>query len=89
MAIYRKKPVQVEAIQLRWDTWNEICDFVPKDYFGGGFYPDGNPDIIGLYIKTLEGTMMAVQNDYVIKGIKGEFYSCKPDIFEATYEFIA
>lgn len=39
-----------------------------------------------LYIKTLEGEMIAKKNDYIIKGIKGEFYPCKPDIFEASYE---
>lgn len=95
MTRYRKKPVEVEAIQLTWSNWNEICDFVDKEYFGGGVYLDllGNEmpegqgsDIIGLKINTLEGIMLAVQDDYIIKGIQGEFYSCKPDIFHATYE---
>ena len=40
----------------------------------------------GIYIQTLEGTMLASVGDYIIKGVKGEFYPCKPDIFEATYE---
>jgi hypothetical protein len=91
---FKKKPVVIEAIQLRWDTWNEVCDFVSKEYFGGGVYvEDGEPldegftsNTIGLKIKTLEGEMLAIENDYIIKGIKGEFYPCKPDIFEATYE---
>jgi len=86
MAKYRKKPVVVEAIQLRWDTWNEVCDFVAPEYFGGGFHPDGDPDKIGLYINTLEGRMEAVEGDYIIRGVNGEFYPCKPDIFEKTYE---
>jgi hypothetical protein len=96
MAKYRKKPVVVEAIKLGWDTWNEICDFVPEDAFGGGVYlddvtlkelPEGKTsNAIGLKINTLEGVMLAQQGDYIIKGVKGEFYPCKPDIFEQTYE---
>lgn len=96
---YRKKPVIIEALQLRWDTWSEMCDFV-----GVGKLSDGKPegcyvgedgyprkghetsDRIGLAIPTLEGVMIAIQDDWIIKGIKGEFYPCKPDIFEATYE---
>ena len=94
---YRKKPVVVEAIKLGWDTWNEICDFVPEDAFGGGVYlddvtlkelPEGKTsNAIGLKINTLEGVMLAQQGDYIIKGVKGEFYPCKPDIFEMTYEY--
>ena len=68
MTRFRKKPVVIEAIQLRWDTWNEVCDFIPKEVFGGGVYiEDGEPldegyqsDTIGLYINTLEGTMLAI-----------------------------
>ncbi len=94
---YRKKPVVIEAVQLRWDTWNEICDFA-----GVGKLKDGNPEgcyigedgqptidtteVIGLSIPTLEGVMVARQDDYIIKGVKGELYPCKPDIFDATYE---
>ena len=96
---YRKKPVVIEAVQLRWDTWNEVCDFIgvgklserkPEGCYIG---PDGLPmpnggtsDVIGLLIPTLEGLMVARQNDWIIRGIKGELYPCKPDIFEATYE---
>ncbi|MEI3611620.1 hypothetical protein [Pseudogracilibacillus sp. SO30301A] len=43
---------------------------------------------IGLVIPTLEGDMLAVENDYIIKGVNGEFYPCKPDIFEKTYELV-
>jgi hypothetical protein len=96
MTKYRKKPVVIEAVQLKWDTWNEICEFVPKEQFGYGVYLDDETKeplsdnktstTIGLYIITLEGTMLAQQGDYIIKGVKGEFYPCKPDIFEATYE---
>lgn len=87
MKKYRKKPVVIEALQLRWDTWSDMCDFI-----GIGTLKDGKPEgcqdgeKIGLNIPTLEGLMHADENDYIIKGIKGEFYPCKPDIFEATYE---
>ncbi len=86
---YRKKPVVVEAVQLRWDTWSEMCDFA-----GVGKLEDGKPqgshlhhdDAIGLDIPTLEGLMHANENDWIIRGVKGELYPCKPDIFEATYD---
>jgi hypothetical protein len=96
MAKYRKKPIVIEAVQLRWDTWSEICKFVSKTAFGGGVFlddttfkelPEGEAsNTMGLKINTLEGTMLAQQGDYIIKGISGEFYPCKPDIFEQTYE---
>ena len=84
---YRKKPVVVEALQLRWDNWDEMCDFVGV----GGLASNKAEGIqegekIGLLIPTLEGVMTCKQDDYVIKGVKGEFYPCKPDIFELTYE---
>jgi len=86
---YRKKPVVIEALQLRWDNWGEMCEFVgvsPEDGKPNGFHPDGDKNRLGLKIPTLEGVMEAHENDWIIKGIKGEFYPCKPDIFEATYE---
>ena len=95
MAKYRKKPVVVEAEQ--WDGTEEclqstILPFVdftilPDDgsHKGGpgiGYTPpDGN-----LMIPTLEGAMTASPGDWIIKGVKGELYPCKPDIFEMTYE---
>lgn len=88
MTKYRKKPIIIEALQLRWDTWGEICHFV-----GVGKMSDEKPHgemrkecAIGLDIPTPEGVLHADENDWIIKGIKGEFYPCKPDIFEATYE---
>ena len=92
---YRKKPVVIDAIKLGWDTWWEICDFVSPEYFGKGVYINENNEVlpvsehserIGLIIKTLEGNHLAIQGDFIIRGVKGEFYSCKPDIFELTYE---
>ena len=87
MAKYRKKPVIVETVQLRWDTWDEMCDFA-----GVGKLTDGKPEgcqdgeKIGLNIPTLEGLHHASENDWIIKGVADELYPCKPDIFEKTYE---
>ncbi len=96
MAKYRKKPVVVEAVKLGWDTWSEVCNFVDEKSFGVGVWlddttkeelPEGKTsNTMGLRIKTPEGMMLAKQGDYIIKGIAGEFYPCKADIFEQTYE---
>jgi hypothetical protein len=103
MAYFRKRPVEVEAVQLLWSTWSEMCDFAPVgDGNGRGVYvsdaghieagadPEFSDhkisDRIGLTIPTLEGVMLAVEGDWVIKGVAGEFYPCKPGIFDATYE---
>ena len=87
MAKFRKKPIVIEAVQLRWDTWSEMCD-----HAGVGKLEDRKPEgkmdslAIGLDIPTKEGLMHASENDWIIKGVQGELYPCKPDIFEATYE---
>jgi len=85
MAQYVKKPVVIEAIQLTIETFDEIYDWI---FHNDGIVADGNKDDIGTYlvILTLEGNHRASKGDYIIKGIQGEFYPCKPDIFEATYE---
>lgn len=78
MAKYRKKPIVIEAVQNH-DNPDEVAAFFGQDnHFG---FKDGVWSII-----TLEGIMNANHRDWIIKGIKGEFYPCKPDIFEATYE---
>ncbi len=79
MTKYRKKPVVIEAIQLREDNVEECVDFVGEK----GIAIEGNS---GLFISTLEGLMRAEFGDFIIKGVNGEFYPCKPDIFEKTYE---
>lgn len=91
MPAFRKKPVVIEAVQLRWDTWSEMCD-----HAGVGKLSDGKPEgqhrddgKIELAIPTLEGVMTASENDWVIRGVKGELCPCKPDIFNATYEPVA
>lgn len=83
---YRKKPVTVEAMQLTLDSANAVTEWVLAN---GGEIPNAGADELGrpfLVIRTLEGDHRASEGDYIIKGIKGEFYPCKPDIFEATYE---
>ena len=88
MAQYRKKPVVIEAVQLRWDTWDEMCDFANVGKLIDN-QPEGQmegPEGIGLAIPTLEGVMMASENDWIIRGVQGELYPCKPDIFDQTYE---
>jgi hypothetical protein len=97
MAKFRKKPVVIEAVQLRWDTWSEMCDFLDVGHLAEGkpegCYLDdegvpGDGHRLGIQIPTLEGVMIGSENDWIIKGIQGEFYPCKPDIFEATYESV-
>ena len=81
---YRKKPVVIEAIQWTGDNWAEV-----KEFIEAGSNPRTSGPIrnsVNLFIDTLEGTMMAIPNDWIIRGIKGELYPCKPDIFEATYD---
>ena len=82
---YIKKPVIVEAIQWVWDNWSDIMQFIPiPDVL---YIPDEeqNKEKPKLKIKTLEGTMNVNYGDYILKGIKGEFYPCRADIFEETY----
>lgn len=83
MAQYRKKPVIVEAVQYDGANAVEIIEFTNREAFKNG----GKSDY--LTIQTPEGDMIATTGDWIIKGIKGEFYPCKPDIFEATYEAVS
>lgn len=82
---YRKKPVIIEAIQFEdnSDRIIEIQEFMGGDTIRVNYEDKDNPY---MYIETLEGTMKASVGDYIIKGVNGEFYPCKPDIFEKTYE---
>lgn len=81
---YRKKPVEIEAMQLTADNACEVLTFCN----GSGDIVASKEDDGTISIKTLEGTMTASIGDYVIKGVKGEFYPCKPDIFEVTYDIV-
>lgn len=83
---FKSKPVTIEAVQYTAQLWQDVvhhnlgeieafCPVAKFDAFSGS-----------LYIETLEGTMRALPGDWIIKGLKGEFYPCKPDVFEAKYE---
>ena len=87
MPKFRKLPVVIEAILYDWDESNEPQGMDEAQDAVADFM-EGNLSAIGeiLEIETLEGTMDAVKGDYIIKGIAGEFYPCKPDIFAKTYE---
>lgn len=86
---FRKRPVVIEAVQL---DGTEAAFDAAIAFMGGasgahnGHLPDTDPNKSWLYIDTLEGQMTAKTGDWIIKGVKGEFYPCKPDIFAATYE---
>lgn len=90
MKKYRKRPVVIEAIQ--WDGLNlsEVKSFVGDackyDYYDAGYQAGVVSPSVDLFIHTLEGDMKCSKGDYIIKGVHGEFYPCKPDIFEKTYE---
>lgn len=75
--LYRKKPVVIEAIQAIPENDAELMAWCPDAFLD---------EALELYIGTLEGDMHVSDGDYVIRGVQGEFYPCKPDIFEATYE---
>ena len=78
---YRKRPVVIEAIQYAGKSNCREChEFLGYEHHASEC---GGVEIL---IETLEGTMTASVGDWIIKGIKGEFYPCKPDIFAATYE---
>lgn len=84
---YRKKPVEVDAIVWNGSNVDEIKEFCK----GAERFEtvDTNGNIIHfLYINTLEGKMYASVGDYIIKGVNGELYPCKPDIFEKTYDAV-
>lgn len=80
MKKYRKKPIVIEAVQFTGNNVDEILGFA-KDSFK-------NPLTRDVIIHTSECNMIVSIGDYVIKGINGEFYPCKPDIFDKTYEEI-
>jgi len=91
MTKYRKKPVVVEAVQWTGDNLREVINFT-------GLHPSAEKwtwkeyktkvAAEGLKIFTLAGPCMATVGDMIIKGIRGEFYPCKPDIFKETYETV-
>jgi hypothetical protein len=87
---YIKKPVIIEAIQLTKENFEEVETFIKESFLNRHYNNEVdylkkiNP--IGIFIKTLEGNHLANIGDFIIKGVKGEFYPCKTDIFALTYE---
>lgn len=80
---YRKKPVVIEAVKFTGKNHEELRAFCPCIQISY----DGNTEgVVDATIVTLEGIMEASPGDYIIRGVKGEFYPCKPDIFTETYE---
>ena len=86
MKQYRKKPVIIDAVQFDGLNPTEIKDFVGENCEVEIYDNEVTPPVAHIVIHTLEGDMEVSKGDYVIKGVKGEFYPCKPDIFEQTYE---
>ena len=89
MTQYRKKPVVIEAWEAKeiafnaGNNWAKLPDSIKESYEKGGWVFLTNGEI---NIPTLEGTMKANKDDMIIQGVNGEFYPCKQDIFEKTYE---
>jgi hypothetical protein len=81
MSQYRKRAVVIEARQLTPENGPDLWEWAESKPF---YSPDGKVD--GLTIYTLEGRMKADFGDWIVKGVRGEFYPVKPDIFEETYE---
>jgi hypothetical protein len=84
MPRYRKRPVEIEAQQFTRETFRAGVRFVPLDQFSEA--GEGDDGRVFMTIKTLEGVMRVDEGDWIIRGVQGEFYPCKPDIFEKTYE---
>ena len=89
MEKYRKRPVVIEAIQLKLDSSNINQIVAISEEFEAIRFHVGEKSGYNLLINTLEGKMTANPGDWIIKGVKGEFYPCKPDIFEKTYEKVS
>ena len=81
---WRKKPVVIEAMQTGLETAHDVLLWIRSQ--GGKANFGATPGSLEIY--TLEGDMLADPEDWIIRGVQGEFYPCKPDIFEATYECV-
>ena len=79
---YRKKPVVVEAVRLTQETFGDIVSWIGIN----GISQLRAMQPVCVVIRTLEGKMLANDGDYIIKGVNGEFYPCKQEIFDKTYE---
>jgi hypothetical protein len=78
MGFYKKKPIVIQAVKWTGENDVEILNFCTRCYISSK----------DLTVSTLEGVMSASLGDYIIRGVQGEFYPCKSDIFELTYETV-
>lgn len=79
MRKYRRLPIEIEAERVTWQNRRELASWC-----GGSYYE--NQDDFEIQIHTPEGILRALEGDWIIKGVNGEFYPCKNDIFQKTYE---
>lgn len=92
----RKKPVVIEVEQFTARNYEVICNFLTLPWGPDGIHGEENDlgieadtgEKFALVIPTLEGNMLALDGDYIIKGVNREFYPCKPDVFEKTYDIL-
>ena len=88
---YRKKPVTIEAMHFSGNLTRPQVEAIARWCEGSFQYDRQQPEKTyywAIYLRTLEGTTRASLNDYIIKGVEGEFYPCKPEIFKKTYEAV-
>ena len=85
--LYRKKPVCIETVQFTRNNWEEIQSFTNNTAHTLQIEKRINGTCTCI-IPTLEGQHIASENDWIIKGVQGEFYLCKPEIFDKTYELV-
>lgn len=83
---FRKKPVVIDAIRYTGDNIEEVWEVFSAELISGPILCDCCDNDSSAHIETLEGTMECSPGDWIIRGVQGELYPCKPDIFEATYE---
>lgn len=93
MPMFRKKPVEIEAMRWTGDNTRDITLWVdpklaPFAMPAGWWLHQGQDRTFSLVIPTLEGDHRASIGDWIIRGVKGEYYPCKPDIFAATYDAV-
>lgn len=85
MTEYRKRPVVIDAIE-NTGTWQDVVDWLDEFELGDAPIPLFRQDDGSIMVQTSEGDMRCNVGDFLIRGVKGEFYPCKPDIFATTYE---
>lgn len=88
LRFYRKKPVVISAIQINEQSSDDVYVWSDGNVIASPVLEPTTDNPKGVYwqVKTLEGVMIAKPNDYIIRGVEGEFYPCRKDIFEKTYE---